>query len=49
MLIHSDSAPEFMSEAMEALAKTLEMKLTTVMENSANTNNSGLVEVIWRF
>jgi transposase InsO family protein len=45
--IHSDSAPEFMSEAMKELADALEIELTTTMGHSAHSN--GIVEVFWRF
>jgi hypothetical protein len=45
--IHSDSAPEFMSEAMNELADALEIELPTTMGHRAHSN--GIVEVFWRF
>jgi hypothetical protein len=45
--IHFDSAPEFMSEAMNEMADALEIELITTMGHSAHSN--GIVEVFWRF
>jgi hypothetical protein len=46
-ILHSDSAPEFMSEAIKEMADALEIELTTTMGHSAHSN--GIVEVLWIF
>jgi transposase InsO family protein len=46
-VLHSDAAPEFLSEALALLAKAIDMKTTTTMGHNAKGN--GTIEVFWRF
>jgi hypothetical protein len=46
-ILHSDAAPEFLSEAVALLAKAVDMKTTTTMGHNAKGN--GTIEVFWRF
>ncbi len=46
-ILHSDAAPEFLSEAMELLAKAADIQITTTMGHNARGN--GTIEVFWRF
>jgi hypothetical protein len=45
--LHSDDAPEFVSDAMELLAKTADIKTTTTLGHNARGN--GTIEVFWRY
>jgi hypothetical protein len=45
--LHSDDAPEFVSEAMELLAQAADIRTTTTMGHNARGN--GTIEVFWRF
>ncbi len=46
-ILHSDAAPEFLSEAMQLLAKAADIHTTTTMGHYARGN--GTIEVFWRF
>jgi hypothetical protein len=46
-MLHSDDAPEFISEALELLAKAAEIKTTTTLGYNARGNAT--IEVWWRF
>jgi hypothetical protein len=43
--LHSDAAPEFLSEALALLAKAIDMKTTTTMGHI----DMKTIEVFWRF
>ena len=45
--LHSDDAPEFVSESLELLAKAAEIKTTTTLGHNARGNAT--IEVFWRF
>ena len=45
--LHSDAAPEFLSEALALLAKAADIKTTTTLAHNARGN--GTIEVFWRF
>ncbi len=45
--LHSDAAPEFLSEALELLAKAADIRTTTTLGHNARGN--GTIEVFWRF
>jgi transposase InsO family protein len=45
--LHSDDAPEFLSEAMDLLAKAADIKTTTTLGHNARGNAT--IEVWWRF
>jgi transposase InsO family protein len=45
--LHSDDAPEFVSEALELLAKTADIRTTTTLGHNARGN--GTIEVFWRY
>ena len=47
LILHSDAAPEFLSEALELLAKAADIRTTTTMGHYARGN--GVIEVFWRF
>jgi hypothetical protein len=46
-VLHSDDAPEFISEALELLAKAADIKTTTTLGHNARGNAT--IEVWWRF
>jgi transposase InsO family protein len=46
-VLHSDAAPEFLSEALQLLAKAADIHTTTTMGHYARGN--GTIEVFWRF
>ncbi len=46
-VIHSDDAPEFLSEALALLAKAADIKTTTTLGHNARGNAT--IEVWWRF
>jgi hypothetical protein len=46
-VLHSDAAPEFLSEALKLLAESTGIHTTTTLGHAANAN--GTVEVFWRF
>ncbi len=46
-VLHSDDAPEFLSEALDLLAKAVDMKTTTTLGHNARGNST--IEVFWRF
>ncbi len=46
-ILHSDAAPEFLSEALQLLAKAADIRTTTTMGHFARGN--GTIEVFWRF
>jgi hypothetical protein len=45
--LHSDDAPEFVSEALELLAQTADIRTTTTLGHNARGNAT--IEVWWRF
>lgn len=45
--LHSDEAPEFMSELLQALLEVTETALTTTLGHNARSN--GVMEVFWRY
>jgi transposase InsO family protein len=45
--LHSDDAPEFVSEILELLAQAAEIKTTTTLGHNARGNAT--IEVFWRF
>jgi transposase InsO family protein len=45
--LHSDAAPEFLSEALELLSKAADIQTTTTLAHNARGN--GTIEVFWRF
>jgi hypothetical protein len=45
--LHSDDAPEFVSEAMDLLAQAADIRTTTTMGHNARGN--GRIEVFWRY
>ena len=45
--IHSDAAPEFLSEALQLLAQAADIHTTTTLAHNARGN--GTIEVFWRF
>ena len=45
--LHSDAAPEFLSEALELLAQAADIRTTTTLGHNARSN--GTIEVFWRF
>jgi transposase InsO family protein len=46
-VLHSDDAPEFQSEALQLLAKSVDIKTTTTLGHNARGNST--IEVWWRF
>jgi transposase InsO family protein len=46
-VLHSDAAPEFLSEALDLLAQAAEIQTTTTLGHNARGN--GTIEVFWRF
>ena len=46
-ILHSDAAPEFMSEILKLLAAALETDTTTTLGHNARGNST--VEVFWRY
>jgi transposase InsO family protein len=46
-VLHSDDAPEFISEALELLAKAADIRTTTTLGHNARGNAT--IEVWWRF
>jgi hypothetical protein len=46
-ILHSDAAPEFLSEALRLLTETTGIRTTTTLGHAANANGS--VEVFWRY
>ncbi len=46
-MLHSDDAPEFISEALELLAKAADIRTTTTLGHNARGNAT--IEVWWRF
>jgi hypothetical protein len=46
-VLHSDAAPEFLSAALDLLAKATGIKTTTTLGHNARGN--GTIEVFWRF
>ncbi len=46
-MLHSDAAPEFLSEALDLLAQAADIRTTTTLEHNARGN--GTIEVFWRF
>jgi transposase InsO family protein len=46
-VLHSDDAPEFISEALDLLAKAADIKTTTTLGHNARGNAT--IEVWWRF
>jgi hypothetical protein len=46
-VLHSDAAPEFLSEALALLAKACEFSTTTTLAHNARGN--GTIEIFWRF
>ncbi len=46
-VIHSDTAPEFLSAALDLLAKATGIRTTTTLGHNARGN--GTIEVFWRF
>jgi hypothetical protein len=46
-VLHSDAAPEFLSAALDLLAKATGMRTTTTLGHNARGN--GTIEVFWRF
>jgi transposase InsO family protein len=45
--LHSDAAPEFLSEALALLAQAADIRTTTTLGHNARDN--GTIEVFWRF
>jgi hypothetical protein len=46
-VLHSDDAPEFLSEALDLLTKAIDIKTTTTLGHNARGNST--IEVFWRF
>ncbi len=46
-VLHSDAAPEFLSEALDLLAQAADTRTTTTLAHNARGN--GTIEVFWRF
>ena len=46
-MLHSDAAPEFLSEALDLLAQAADIRTTTTLGHNARGN--GTIEVFWRF
>ena len=46
-MLHSDAAPEFLSEALDLLAQAVDIRTTTTLGHNARGN--GTIEVFWRF
>ncbi len=46
-VLHSDAAPEFLSEALEPLAAATDIATPTTLAHNARGN--GTIEVFWRF
>jgi transposase InsO family protein len=46
-VLHSDAAPEFLSAALDLLAKATGIRTTTTLGHNARGN--GTIEVFWRF
>ena len=46
-VLHSDDAPEFLSAALDLLAKAVDVKTTTTLGHNARGNST--IEVFWRF
>jgi hypothetical protein len=46
LVLHSDAAPEFLSEALELLAKAADITTTTMVHYA---RGNGAIEVFWRF
>ena len=46
-VLHSDDAPEFVSEALDLLAKAADIKTTTTLGHNARGNST--IEVFWRY
>jgi transposase InsO family protein len=46
-ILHSDAAPEFLSEALELLTAATDIATTTTLAHNARGN--GTIEVFWRF
>jgi hypothetical protein len=46
-VLHSDAAPEFLSEALALLAKACDIATTTTLAHNARGN--GTIEIFWRF
>jgi hypothetical protein len=46
-ILHSDAAPEFLSEALHLLTESTGISTTTTLGHAANAN--GTVEVFWRY
>jgi hypothetical protein len=46
-VLHSDDAPEFLSEALQLLAQAADIKTTTTLGHNARGNAT--IEVWWRF
>jgi hypothetical protein len=46
-ILHSDAAPEFLSEALRLLTESIGISTTTTLGHAANANGS--VEVFWRY
>ena len=46
-VLHSDAAPEFLSEALELLAAATDIATTTTLAHNARGN--GTIEIFWRF
>ena len=45
--LHSDDAPEFVSEALDLVAKATSIKTTTTLGHNARGNST--IEVFWRY
>jgi hypothetical protein len=46
-MLHSDAAPQFLSEALDLLAQAADIRTTTTLGHNARGN--GTIEVFWRF
>ena len=46
-VLHSDDAPEFLSEALDLLTKAVDIRTTTTLGHNARGNST--IEVFWRF
>jgi transposase InsO family protein len=46
-VLHSDAAPEFLSEALALVAKATDISTTTTLAHNARGN--GTIEIFWRF
>jgi hypothetical protein len=46
-VVHSDAAPEFLSEIFKMVAEATDTQTTTTMGHNAKAN--GVIEVFWRF